>query len=378
MVKIPKHIQTLQPYVAGKPIDELAREKQLSRIVKLASNENPLGPSPKAIAAVSDALKQISRYVDPSSYLLVKKLAEKLGRKPQHIICGAGVDALLGYIIKTFSEVGDEILTSAGTFIGIYVNARKHDRTLTLVPLKNYHYDLEGILAATTERTRVIYLANPNNPTGTIFTANEFKSFMARISNEILVILDEAYFTYAQSNSEYPNGLEYDYDNLLVTRTFSKDYGLAGLRVGYAIGQERLIRELYKVKLPFEPNFLAQEAARAALDDVEFLRKTIDLNERCLESMTKRFAELGIRYVATDANFLLMLMPSEQFAAEFNQACLDRGLIVRHVKTFGIPEGIRINTGTEEETAFALDVIDDVYTELVKGSPRNLASHSRG
>ncbi len=378
MVKVPSHIQTLQPYVAGKPIDELAREKKLSRIVKLASNENPLGPSPKAIAAVSDALKQVSRYVDPSSYLLVKKLAEKLGREPQQIICGAGVDALLGYIIKTFSEVGDEVLTSAGTFIGIYVNARKHDRTLTLVPLKNYHYDLEGILAARTERTRVIYLANPNNPTGTIFAAEEFKRFMARISHEILVILDEAYFTYAQSNSEYPNGLEYDYENLLVTRTFSKDYGLAGLRVGYAIGQERLIRELYKVKLPFEPNFLAQEAARAALDDDEFLRKTVALNERGLESMTKRFAELGIRYVATDANFLLMLMPSEQFAAEFNQACLDRGLIVRHVKTFGIPEGIRINTGTEEETAFALDVIDEVYTQLVKGSPHNLASHSQG
>lgn len=378
MVKIPTHIQTLQPYVAGKPIDELAREKKLTRIVKLASNENPLGPSPKALAAVSDALKQISRYVDPSSFLLVRKLAETLGKKPQQIICGAGVDALLGYIVKTFSEVGDEVLTSAGTFIGIYVNTKKHDRSLSLVPLKNYHYDLDGIRAAITERTRVIYLANPNNPTGTIFTSSEFERFMSRVPREILVVLDEAYFTYAEANSEYPNGLDYHYENLIVTRTFSKDYGLAGLRVGYAVGPDPLISELYKVKLPFEPNFLAQEAARAALDDVEFLRKTVTLNERSLTRMTKRFAELGIRYIATDANFILMLMPNEQFAVEFNQSSLDRGLIIRHVRTFGIPEGIRINSGTEEETTFALDIIEDVYTQLCKSSPHNLAGQSRG
>lgn len=368
MIRIPRHIETLQPYIAGKPIEELAREKRLPRIVKLASNENPLGPSPRAIEAARAALAESYRYVDPGSYRLVHALATKFGKSPVQIICGAGIDALLSYMITAFADVGDEVLTSQGTFIGIYVNTRKQHRQLIQVPLKDDAYDLPAIREAISPRTRIVYLANPNNPTGTIFTRREFEVFMASVPPEVLVILDEAYTTYASGNPDYPNGFSYNSNNLIVARTFSKDFGLAGLRVGYAVGPERLIQTLYKVKLPFEPNYIAQEAAAAALDDHDFLRKTVDLNQRNLARMRTRFAELGIQQVKSEANFILLLLPSEKFAVDFNLACLDRGLIVRHVKSFGIPNGVRINTGTDDETTFALKVIDDVYSRLVQES----------
>ncbi len=367
MIRIPSQIESLQPYIAGKPIEELARERKLAQIVKLASNENPLGPSPKAIEAVRKALSESFRYVDPGSYRLVHALAGKFGKRPDQIICGSGVDSLLGYMILAFAEEGQELLTSEGTFIGIYVNTRKLHRTLVQVPLRNYAYDLPRILENITPRTRIIYLANPNNPTGTIFTKSEFEAFMAAVPSDILVILDEAYTTYVTSN-EYPNGFDYDHENLIVTRTFSKDYGLAGLRVGFAVGHARIIQTLYKVKLPFEPNYLAQEAALAALEDDEFLKKTVELNRQSMARMRSKFSELGISQVHSEANFILLLMPSEKFAVEFNQACLNRGLIVRHVKSFGVPNGIRINTGTDDETTFALDVIADVYTHLLEAS----------
>ncbi|MEW6051525.1 MAG: histidinol-phosphate transaminase [Candidatus Zixiibacteriota bacterium] len=364
MIRIPPHIQSLQPYVAGKPIAELAREKNLSRIVKLASNENPLGPSPKALEAARLALLESHRYVDPGSYDLVHALAVKHHKPPQQIVCASGVDALLGYIIKAFSEDGDEVLTSEGTFIGIYVNTNKHRRRLCQVPLRQYHYDLDAILDAISPHTRIIYIANPNNPTGTIVTAAEFSQFMTRVPADILVVLDEAYYSYAATNPEYPRGLTLNHENLIVARTFSKDYGLAGLRLGFAVGAEYLIRELYKVKLPFEPNYIAQCAGIAALTDDEFIRKVVVLNERNLARMSFRLAELGIQQVHSDANFILMLMPTEQFAMDFNAACLERGLILRHVRSFGIPNGIRINSGTNEEISFALAVIEEVYAQL--------------
>lgn len=364
MIRIPKHIQALQPYVAGKPIEELARERNLSRIVKLASNENPLGPSPKALAAVSRALAQSHRYVDPGSYDLVRALATRYRKRPEQIVCTAGVDALLGYIVKAFTDEGDEVLTSAGTFIGIYVNTNKHHRVLRAVPLREYRFDLDALHDAITPQTRVIYVANPNNPTGTIVTRAEFERFMRQVPNDVLVVLDEAYYHYAASNTEYPNGLATEYDNLIVTRTFSKDYGLAGLRLGFGVGPEPLIRELYKVKLPFEPNYAAQHAGLGALEDDAFLRSVVALNEKNLARMAFRLTELGMTLIPSCANFLLLILPSEQLALEFNQGCLDRGLIVRHVKSFGIPNGIRINSGTDEETAFALAVIEEVFGQL--------------
>jgi len=368
MIRIPEHTRSLKPYKAGKPIEELAREKKLDRIVKLASNENPLGTSPKAMAAIADSLYDLNRYVDPGSTKLVAKLADLCGKSPQQIICGHGTDSLIAYAINTFTVEGDEILTSQGTFIGIYVSTNKLGRTIKEVPLKNFGFDLETIRKAISEKTRIIYLANPNNPTGTMFTAAEFESFMESVPDDILVILDEAYSTFAGHLPDYPDGVKYDYENLLVMRTLSKAYGLAGLRVGFAVGPEYIIHEMYKVRLPFEPNTLAHAAAIAALDDSDFLAETVRTNQQSLSLLQAGMDRLGIRYVPTTANFLLMIMPSEGFAQAFFQECLNRGLIVRHVASFGIPEGVRINSGTIDETEFALQIIEDVYAELQKSA----------
>jgi histidinol-phosphate aminotransferase len=370
MIKIPEWITRLKPYIPGKPISELAREKKLKKIVKLASNENPLGPSPRAMEAIIKYLPDAHRYVDSSARDLVARIGEKFGKNTDQIICAHGVDALLGYILSAFTEEHDEVLTSQGTFIGIYVNAGKLGRRLSLVPLQDYHYDLDAILSAVSPRTRVIYLANPNNPTGTIFTKTQFEDFLENVPEDILIILDEAYTEFASSDPEFPDGLNYQKSNLIVTRTLSKSYGLAGLRIGFAVGPRELIRELYKVKLPFEPNFPAQKAAEAALDDVDFLEKTLEMNRKSLKKMTARFDEIGIKYIPTHANFLLLLMPSEKFAELFNEECLNHGLIVRHVRPFGIPNGIRINSSTDEETEFALKVIEKIYVGFLQ---KNLA-----
>ncbi len=354
MIKIPEHIQKLKPYKAGKPIEELAREKGIQKIVKLASNENPLGPSPKAVEEIKKHVNELHRYTNPSAYKLVSAIAEKYNKRPGQIVTGSGSDSLIQYLITAFSDDDDELLSSEGTFIGWYVNVNKYGRKSKLVPLKNYHLDLDAIAEGINSKTKIIYLANPNNPTGTMFTRREFEDFMSRVPENVLVVLDEAYTVYAESNPDYPNGLTYDLDNLLVLRTLSKAYGLAGIRIGFAFGKEYLINEMYKVKLPFEPNELAQDAAIAALQDDTFLKATVDLNSESLDMMKKGLEEIGIDYVPTSANFFLILFPDEEFTAEFNAECLNRGLILRHVNTFGIPNGIRINSGTIEETEFAL------------------------
>ena len=364
MVDVPEYIRALKAYVAGKPIDELAREKNLKRIVKLASNENPLGPSPKALLALDSILAESHRYVDPSSPLLVQAIAKKYGKSQHEIVCGHGTDSILAYIVNAFTDHNDEVLTSEGTFIGIYVNVLKFGRKLVKVPLKNYGYDLDAIANVITEKTKLVYLANPNNPTGSMFGKAEFEKFMSVVPDSILVILDEAYTVYAEEHSDYPNGFEYNYQNLIVTRTFSKAYGLAALRVGFAVAPPAIIKEIYKVKLPFEPNYPAQIAAEAALADDDFLKKTVDTNRKSLTSLKACCDKLGIKHMPTAANFILMLFPSEEFATEFNEQCLQHGLIVRHVKSFGIPEAIRINSGTEDETEFAVAVIEQVYEAL--------------
>lgn len=365
MIKIPEWITNLRPYIPGKSAKQLAEEKVLDKIVKLASNENPLGPSPKAMQAILENLNNANLYVDSSAPELVSKIADKFEVERDRIICAHGVDALLGYILCAFTREGDEVLTSEGTFIGIYVNTQKFGRRLSQVPLKNYTFDLEALLSAVSPRTKVIYLANPNNPTGTIFTKKQFENFLNRVPEDLLIILDEAYTEFASSDPEFPNGLDYCNGNMIVTRTLSKSYGLAGLRVGFAVGTKEIIRELYKVKLPFEPNYAAQVAAAAALDDDDFLKKTLEVNKKSLERLSAGFDELGIEHIKTHTNFMLLIMPSEKFAESFFEECLNQGLIVRHVKPFGIPNGIRINSSTPENTEFALKIIEKVHTQLL-------------
>ena len=365
MIDIPEHILNLEPYRPGKNLSEVIREKNLKKIVKLASNENPLGPSPKAIKTIGEYLGDLHRYPDPKAHELTYLLAKMHHRKRENIICAHGSDSLIAYCLNAFCSGENEILTSEGSFIGIYVNAKKLQRNLKLVGLKNYSFDLNAILKNVTRKTKIIYLANPNNPTGTCFLKEEFDQFLRKIPKNILIILDEAYELYTRDNKEIPNGMDYELDNLLVLRTLSKSHGLAGLRLGYAIGPQYLIDQLYKVKLPFEPHVLAQVAGRAALLDFSFLEQTNDLNTQSLLQMKKRFNQLGINFIGGAANFLMMVFPSEKYARILCEECLKEGLILRNLKPFGFPFGVRINSGTLEETEFALKIIGKVIRKMV-------------
>ncbi len=360
MIKLPEHIKNLTPYKAGKPIEELAREKGLTKIVKLASNENPLGPSPLALKAIAENLTELHRYTDPKCYLLTKKLSQYYEVDQDRIIVASGSDAILQYIISGVCEVGDEVITSQGTFIGWYVNSDKYNIKCVKTLMDDFTYDLDAIYDAINSKTKIIYLANPNNPTGTIFTKHRFEEFLSKVPESILIVLDEAYTLYARENPDYPDGLKYEKSNLMVLRTFSKDYGLAGLRIGAGFGDPQLIQSLYKVKLPFEPNMLAQTGAIAALGDVEFLKKTSLLNRWSLNRFREAFDEIGIKYTKSVGNFLMLIFPDEHTAIQFNDECLNRGLILRHTGSFGVPVGVRINSGTEEETEFAINIITEV------------------
>jgi histidinol-phosphate aminotransferase len=375
MIKRPAHLKNLKPYKAGKSIEAVTRELGLTKVVKLASNENPLGISPLAVEAITASVGSSNRYADPSGYRLTHKLAERLERAPEQIILGAGVDSLLGYIISAFSNPGDELLTSEGTFTGIYVHANKLDRQLVKIPLDEYRFDLDSLLDGITPRTKIIYIANPNNPTGTIVTRDELASFLEQVPANILVILDEAYFSYAREYDDYPDGLTLDHNNLIVTRTFSKDFGLAGLRIGYAVAAPDLIADLMRIRLPFEPSFTAQEAALAALDDHDFLNRTLTQNRRSLKQLAEQATKLGVHFPPSYANFIMYAFDSSEFAARFTEECLKRGLILRHVEPFGVPGGVRINSGTDDETAFALEVVAKVFPLVERVLAQSTPSH---
>ena len=363
VIKTPEHIDQLRPYQAGKPIETLAREKGLTRIVKLASNENSLGPSPKAVQAIKEFAGNVNRYPDPAAYDLVEALSEKFKLNSEQIICGHGSDALIFYLINAFTDTQDEILTSEGTFIGTFLHAKKLNRKLNLVPLKDYRYDLEALKRANHKHVKIIYLANPNNPTGTYLNRSELQEFFKSVRSDQLVILDEAYTLFASERPDYPIGLDWvrqGMENLVVTRTFSKDYGLAGLRVGFAASTPQIVTQLYKVRFPFEPNLLAQVAARAVLSDQAFLDESRSVNRQSLRLLAETYDELGIRYLDTAANFHLLLFSTEDGAAQFVAGCQGRGLIVRHVKAFGITQGVRVSSGTLEETEFARKTIQEV------------------
>ena len=244
MSLVPKHIKKLSPYKPGKTIDFVKREYNLDVIIKLASNENPLGPSMKSLNAISKMLKNSHRYPDASGYLLRKKLAEKFNLKIDNVVLGGGSEGVMSSIIRTFLKESDELISAKNSFIGFRVLANASGRKVHWVPMINYKYNLEGIVKKINTNTKIIYIANPDNPTGTYITVSQFDAFMKKVPDRVLVILDEAYFEYACSISDYPDSMVYRYDNVITLRTFSKAYGLAGLRVGYGFAHKKLISNL--------------------------------------------------------------------------------------------------------------------------------------
>lgn len=362
MITIPQNVQDITPYKPGKPLAEIRRELGLSDIAKLGSNENTLGSSPKALAAMRQAMEELHWYPEPACLDIRDAFAAYNNVKRKNIIVGNGSEGVLSYIFKTFLRKGDELLTSEGTFIGVYVLTQVNDVDCARVPIKaDYSFDLDAILAGITDRTKMIYLANPNNPTGTTFGKAEFEAFMAKVPKNILVVLDEAYFEYASAlREDYPNGATYSNENLLTLRTFSKAYGLAGMRIGYGIGPAELIAPMMKVKLPFEPSIIAQAAGEAAISDTEFLEKTIENNRVGLDYFYTAFDELGLTYFKSYANFVMIDFGEAAEANRINEEMLKRGVVVRPIGAFGLPHCIRISVGTPAENATCVAALREV------------------
>jgi histidinol-phosphate aminotransferase len=354
MPLVPPYIENLRPYEPGRSIEDVRRAYGVGRVAKLASNENPLGASPRAMEAIARNLGGLNVY--PNGGLdLRERLAVEFDLKVGNVIAGSGSDSIMSGIIRAFLCDDDEVLTTESAFIGFQVLARSRGVAYRTVPYRDWHYDLTALAAAITEKTKIIYLANPNNPTGTIFSKHEFDEFYKHVPERVLIILDEAYFEYAKDNPRYPDSMHYRYDNVITLRTFSKIYGLAGLRIGYGFAHEELIANLLKVKLPFEPSGLAQIAGIAALDDKEFVHRSLELNARGLRLIEESLREMGFLVIPSEANFVMVAMESAEAAQSLTESLLKKGVIVRPLGAFGLPHCVRISTGTDEYNRLLLE-----------------------
>ncbi len=364
---VPEYLRTLKIYQSGKPIEELAREKGLTRISKLASNENPLGASPKVNQAIEAKLGELHRYPDQHAFELKKKLCDLYSLKPENIILGNGSEGIMAYIVRAFLAPGEEVLTSEMSFIGFSILAQSVGAKLIALPqTPDYRFDIKTLALNITEKTKIIYIANPNNPTGTFIRKEEFDHFMKFVPPHVLVILDEAYFEYAVHNrddGDFPDSMDYRYDNVITLRTFSKAYGMAGLRVGYGFAHEDLISNLTKVKLPFEPSLLAQAGARAALDDTDHLKASLDHNERFKAKLCRFLTEKSFEYLKSATNFVTFKTGSEEAGKYLFENLLNEGVIIRPLAANGMPDFIRVSIGTESEMNHFFESMERILPE---------------
>ncbi|AGA86524.1 histidinol-phosphate transaminase [Stutzerimonas stutzeri] len=357
-------VQKLSPYVPGKPVDELARELNLdpAGIVKLASNENPLGPSPKVLDAIRAELSELTRYPDGNGFALKQRLAERYSVGINQVTLGNGSNDILELIARAYLAPGLNAVFSEHAFAVYPIATQAVGAEGRAVPAKNWGHDLDAMAAAIDENTRVVFVANPNNPTGTWFDAAALGGFLARVPEHVLVVLDEAYIEYAEGQ-ELPDGLAFlaDYPNLLVSRTFSKAYGLAALRVGYAISSPVIADVLNRVRQPFNVNSLALAAACAALDDVDYLLASRKANDAGMLQLETGFRQLGLEWIPSRGNFIAVDFARD--ATPINQALLREGVIVRPVAGYGMPTFLRVSIGTEQENARFLDVLRQVLAQ---------------
>ena len=360
MSLVPDYIKKLLPYKAGKPIDEVRRELGIKDIIKLASNENPLGPSLKAVKAIEKSIKNISSYPDSSGFYLRKKLSDIFSLSMDNVVLGAGSEGIMATIMRTFLNDSDHILATENSFIGFRVLANSSGKKIDWIPMKDYAYDLDAMAKAIHENTKIIYLANPDNPTGSYFNKDQFDNFINKVPNRCLVILDEAYYEYASRFNDYPDSMHYRYDNVITLRTFSKAYGLAGLRAGYGFAHEDLISNIMKVKLPFEPSVLAQVAAIAALDDREHLNRTLDENLTQGSKFKETLDILGLKYIPSAANFITLIFNNENEAKLFSDRFLEEGIILRYLKSFGLPNCVRVTIGNKTEMSLFINKLESV------------------
>jgi histidinol-phosphate aminotransferase len=358
-LKVRETILNIKPYVPGKPIEEVQRELGIDDVIKLASNENSLGPSPKAIEAMREAASRMHIYPDGNSYELKMALSSRLGLTTSHLILGNGSDELLELIAKAFLEEGQETIYGHPSFSEYeFVTLLMGGKGIP-VPLRDFAMDLEAIAGAVTERTRLIFLCTPNNPTGKIIKQKDLDSFLESLRDDIIVILDQAYLEYVE-DPEHPNGLEEVKagKNLILLRTFSKAYGLAGLRVGYGISTPEIIGYLNRVKEPFNVNLMGQVAALASLEDEEHLNASVGLVAKEKAYLYSELEKRGITYVPSETNFIFMDVKMN--SKEFFEKMLRKGVIIRTGDIFGYPTFIRITIGTRQENQRFLNALDEV------------------
>ena len=334
---VPPHVESLQPYQPGRPPEQLKKELGIDRFINLASNENALGPPQSTLDAITNALCDVNRYPEIGATKLRQALANKFDVKIQNVAVGSGSESIIANIVRAFLHGDDEVLTSKGTFIGLPVLVRAQGIKLVEVPLKNYAFDLDAIADAVSERTKIIYLCNPNNPTGTIFTRHQFDEFIHKIPDHVLVLLDEAYYEFAADNPQFPDSMSYRLDNVLTLRTFAKAYAMAGIRLGYGLGHEYLIDFINRIKLPFEPNVLAQAAGLAALGDEEFLARTLENNRVGRAMLNAEFDRLSLMRVPSHTNYILIDLFDAQRVTEIHEGLLRNGIAIRPLGPFGLP-----------------------------------------
>jgi histidinol-phosphate aminotransferase len=343
-----KEILGLKPYKAGKPISEVKRELGLAEVIKLASNENPLGTSPKAKEAIKALVNESQMYPDASNYELKHKLAQKYGVKAEQIFCGEGSDSLIRVICEVFLKPDEESIMPEVTFPRYESATKLMGGKCVKIPMKNNGIDMQAMVNAITDKTRIIWFCNPNNPTGTIFTKSEFDAVLNKIPEDVIIIMDEAYVEYV-TDKNYADSLDYlkDYPNMITLRTFSKAYGLASLRVGYGIANEEIVTYLNTVIGPFDVNLYAQKAAAAAIDDQEFINKVFEANNEGKEYLYEQFSEMGLPYIKTNSNFIMV--DTKTSSEEVFDKLLKQGMIIRPGHLLGMPGWLRITIGTMEQ-----------------------------
>lgn len=353
-----KNILNIAPYEAGKPIEETKRQLGLKEVIKLASNENPLGSSPKAIEAIKKNLLAINRYPDSQGFYLKRKLAGFLKVMPSNLVLGNGSDELIDIIIKTFVEEDEFIVTADTTFLEYKIISQVNGRNIITVPLRYFKYDLKTMEKKIDKKTKVVFISNPNNPTGTYVTESELEDFMRGLPSNVLLVLDEAYDTFIDVD-DFPSSMKYiNNKNIIILKTFSKAYGLAGLRIGYAITNSEFAACMETSRQPFNVNSLAQVAAIAALDDRKFLRKTRKVILEGKDYLYDCLTRLGMAYVPSVANFILIDVGRD--AAGVFKEMLKYGVIVRDMRQYGLKNFIRVTIGTKKENEKFIKVLKKV------------------
>lgn len=347
---VPENIRSLQPYEAGKTIKEVQKRHQPKRISKLASNENRLGYSKKVIEAIRRESIDIQNYPDPLAGDLRKKIADLKNVSESEVLLAAGSESIIALLCRTFFKDDEHAITADATFVGFFVQSGVRGIELKKIQLTHdYRFDVEGILNAVDDKTKMIYIANPNNPTGTYITKKEYKKLREEMPDHVLLVMDEAYHEYAESVEDYPNSLYSRQENIITLRTFSKAYGLAGMRVGYAVADKRLIEQMIKTKLTFEPTRLGQVAAFSALDDQAFVEESVKMVVEERKKLYDFFDEFDVTYVPSIANSVMMILEDENEAKSFTESMMKQGVILRRANGFGLPNCIRITIGTGQE-----------------------------